>query len=374
MNILKALSSTIVTIFFLGCASPYQLPLMEPNDAVFYGIHPSSTGVNETNLVMIHGMCHHDKGWVEKTQDRLATNFRMEKSVVDLLYRDTESSVSTYQAKLQADIYSINLYGIVYGPSTLPVKREYLCKDVSRESKVCPNITYNRERASLNGALKNELLNNCLADAVIYLSDKGQVIREGVKRSLIKIKENIEERDGSLFFLSESLGSKVLRDSLLCRPDKKSVEAIKFIAESRSIYLGANQIPILNTGNINECDMPEKFLGAIDKSGLGMTGGFDDILNLINQNNNFKEFGVNASSETSVVISFTDPNDLLSYEIADEYGGSKVINVIVSNAKTWFGFLENPATAHLGYRENEGVINLIKCGKNNQNYKKCTLE
>lgn len=374
MNNLNVVMTTVIAIALVGCTTPYKPPLIEPSTASFSGIHPSSTDVKETNLVMIHGMCHHDKRWVENTRQRLANYFRMDETIVEPLYEDITSDVSVYKTRIYDDTNSINLYGIVYGPSTLPIKREFLCKDVSKESEVCQNITYKRERASLNAALKNGLLNDCLADAVIYLSDKGEIIRKGVKRSLLKIMESIESSDGSLFFLSESLGSKVLRDALLCDSDEKIFAGISFISKSKVIYLGANQIPILNLGNNNECDLSRVYMDAIEKSGAEISGGFEDVIIIINQNKYNKELSFNISTKTPTVISFTDPNDLLSYEIGDEYSESIIINVIVSNTETWFGFLENPVTAHMGYRNNDDVIDLIKCGKNNPNYIKCMSE
>ncbi|PUB89038.1 MAG: hypothetical protein DBP01_11010 [gamma proteobacterium symbiont of Ctena orbiculata] len=316
-------------------------------------------------------MCHHDKRWVENTRDRLAENFNLKETGITEIYEDEILGVSAYKTSIKDNTYTINIYGIVYGPSTLPVKREYLCKDVSKETVICHKITYNRKRASLNSALKDGLLNDCLADAVIYLGSKGELIRKGVKRSLLKIKGDIKTNNSSLFFLSESLGSKVLRDSLLCNIDKKSIEVINLLSKSSVIYLGANQIPLLNSGNNNECIIPKSFIDTFDKSSDGITGGFDDILNIIKQHKEFNALGIDIPEGISTVISFTDPNDLLSYEISNEYGENEVINVIVSNSNTWFGFIQNPVSAHLGYRRNEDVINLLKCGMNNLNVTDC---
>ena len=64
-----------------------------------------------------------------------------------------------------------------------------------------------------------------------------------------------------------------------------------------------------------------------------------------------------------VVVAFTDPNDLFGYEIqSKDLGDLPVVNIIVSNASTWFGFIENPLEAHQGLRENKPVFELLKQG------------
>jgi len=62
---------------------------------------------------------------------------------------------------------------------------------------------------------------------------------------------------------------------------------------------------------------------------------------------------------------FTDPNDLLSYRLLPaRYAAPDVAvaDVLVSNARTWLGLVEDPVAAHLDYLENPEVGELIACG------------
>ncbi len=62
------------------------------------------------------------------------------------------------------------------------------------------------------------------------------------------------------------------------------------------------------------------------------------------------------------VVAFSDPNDLLSYRLEPDFAGggnNRLVNVVVSNAYTYFGLLENPLTAHCNYRVNAYVLGLI---------------
>ena len=65
------------------------------------------------------------------------------------------------------------------------------------------------------------------------------------------------------------------------------------------------------------------------------------------------------------VVAFTDPNDLLSYRLLPgRYAAPDVAvaDVLVSNARTWLGLIEDPVAAHLDYLENPAVADMIACG------------
>jgi hypothetical protein len=73
-----------------------------------------------------------------------------------------------------------------------------------------------------------------------------------------------------------------------------------------------------------------------------------------------------ASVDGLTLVAFTDPNDLLSYTLQKEKyerPGVAVHNVLVSNARTWFGAFENPVDAHVRYLDNPDVGRLIACGE-----------
>ena len=83
--------------------------------------------------------------------------------------------------------------------------------------------------------------------------------------------------------------------------------------------------------------------------------------------------GPNSLAATPLqVVSFTDPNDILSYRIPDAYfkaqtgGKGKIINVIVSNDATYLPKtrleIERPDTAHCGYSANAKVMAMVAVG------------
>ena len=73
------------------------------------------------------------------------------------------------------------------------------------------------------------------------------------------------------------------------------------------------------------------------------------------------------ASGPMTVVAFSDPNDLLSYRIIPARLGEdmkefRVINVLVSNDTTYFGYVERPDTAHCGYPWNPYVFGMLARG------------
>jgi hypothetical protein len=332
-------------------------------------------------------MCHHETDWLEKNRDRFAKILEMdgEGDPLTPVYKDGSFDVDAYRADLTRDDEILRVYGIIYSNVTLPLKREELCRDVSQKTDVCPEpgqeLTYNRTRASLNEQLKNELLNDCLADAVAYLGTAGRKIRLGVREALEAIlsdaRDNKKLGIAPVVILSESLGSKVMADSLLCEDTDNLTRLMSDLSRISNVFLGANQIPLLNLGfKAGACDaqpaynklksgnIPQQYL---QKRNTGVAG----FLDLIETARSMKEFR-NIVPEKLSVVAFTDPNDLLSYEVSEQdFGERTIINIIVSNDVTFFGFLENPLEAHMGYRENESVIEFLKCGRSSDGKLAC---
>lgn len=392
---LKHLFMVLFFVVTVGCTSqPFKPVVIDAaSNAKFYGIHPSSMGAKESSVVMIHGMCHKDKSWFLTTGQSFAKQLKMNatwdrQNPNGEIFNSKAHGVQAYKMLFKKDEYKINFYGIRFSEATQKIKNTHLCQDVSRNTSpkpiVCSSdkLKYNRERAEINAAVKNILLNDCLADAVIYLGETGRHIKTGVRLALGEIyddqvkeqKKHKTLRPSPLSLISSSLGSKVLRDALLPDNGVRENKGLKLMSNMTHVYLSANQIPLLNLGNNQK--RINKNLGIQSVSPL--KGDFSDVVNIINQirANKTKRFYSALYTEALNVISFTDPNDLLSYEITKEnYGGNNVVNVIVSNESTYdfkvIPSFENPLPAHTGYLKNSDVINLIACGHNNTYEKVC---
>jgi len=342
-----------------GCSTPYSPPILAPDNRPFTGLRELLTHNPPPRVVMIHGMCHHDRAWVEESVTGLASGLGVPSSPVELMMDDPQTQVRLYASTL-GEKKPFRVYGIVYSETTKTAKQR-LCPDVSKPTTVCPQPGFRLERARGNAFAKNRLLDDCFADAVIYFGPSGEQVRKGVLLALQRI---AREEGGSLapaVLISESLGSKVLRDTLLMSNAEAGKEAARPLLDIRTMFLAANQIPLLNLGQ------------AAGPAGAGLVPESPtpagDVFELLDWLRALRREilgpGVAPTAVPKpVVVAFTDPNDLLSYRLTDaQYGNDyTVVNVAVSNARTWLGLFSNPYTAHTTYLENPEVMSLIVQG------------
>ena len=352
----------------VACSKPYGHPIVEP-DRSFTGIEDLLEANGAAVLITIHGMCYHDEKWFEESRDRFAVKSSMSAGPIIQVSNSDMSGALLYRSDLTRQGQLFRMYGIIFSEMLLEIKQKALCQDVKRPTVVCPEslLTYKRHRAKLNDALKNRLLNDCLADAVAYLGPAGDTVRTGVREAVFAAIADIRKHEtlanAPIAFLSESLGSKILGDSLFCASDEDLLEILPDLDRTSHIFLGANQIPLLNLGyreiqckSETAIEAPDKIgrpLLSIDKKRGGIAG-FLDILDAT-RGKGFKD---------RVVVAFNDPNDLLSYEVRPEdIGDRPVVNILVSNDYTYLRWAEHPLNAHTGYRENPDVIEFVRCGR-----------
>ncbi|MGD9016889.1 MAG: hypothetical protein PVH30_05855 [Desulfobacterales bacterium] len=402
-----------------GCVT-YTGPIVRSNEARIYGIEEvlARDEVTEVDVLMIHGMCTHGRQWVQKSFNRLGerTGFidaeldlaEVKKNELVLSARFTPGDIlpgreempkgleeiehtAIYSHKFEKDGKTLWVHAILWSPSTEPLKKR-LCYDItdrkSADGKKCQDApAYPYKRASLNARFKDKLMNNCLSDVFIYLGENQKIIQKQVAMAIVyaagvrsadsaswdPIIKRAREETTPVFIVAESLGCKVLFDTLVAmytesigRGDlideilesnstsekerngvekEKLVEAIEnFFNRTEQIYLGGNQIPVLSLAN------ESSFRDLVKNSRYPKNGG---ILNP-------------KGGHPLPVAVFSDPNDILSYTFGysgfGDITGISAVDVIVSNGRTWFGLFEWPGSAHEGYRDNPWVDEIIRCG------------
>jgi len=260
------------------------------------------------------------------------------------------------------------------------------------------------ERASLNDQIKRTLMNDCLADVVFYLGPNGASIRTAAANAvcttiggmyiptsnLCKLKQ-IETQE-RFVFITESLGSKVVFDAVrqLWENDwkqgnddaSKSNESsglglIPFAVQGRKAgtisvthFMISNQIPLLDVGE-QARDSFLRIQNLSDGTSESITGNsLFDLFSQVYKRSKDRDVDLDLDLELSL-ISFTDPNDVLSYRLRPEQLGAwegeenarmQLWNVLVSNANTYLDIVEHPLHAHCGYRTNPYVAGLIVHG------------
>jgi hypothetical protein len=240
---------------------------------------------------------------------------------------------------------------------------------------------YAHRRAPFNNTMKT-FLNDVGPDPMIYVTDKENLILTATQQSICWMLANGEgdEVDDnqrkvcsissvsrlsnlqkySVVFITHSLGSRIIMDALgeiveALNDDQTVAGHPALVSELQekemTVFMLSNQLPLLQIG------LPApKVVGQID--GYCRKDGNRHAHRSFNKVD---------------IVAFTDPNDLLSYSITqdfvDHYLDSRMcpvvtnIHINVADRITAFGIeVVNPIAAHGNYDSDERVIELISRG------------
>jgi hypothetical protein len=346
---------------------PYERPIiaLEPGgeDAPFDGISQLITDAalhaTELHLVWVHGMCTHELNWATDRAMRIASALGGAATQTGAVEETGGLTRILYQIRTRGGNFDATF--VLWSPMTRSFKRT-LDFDAPGNNRA---TSFPYQRASMNGSLKTELVNDCLSDAVVYSGQHGDVIRAAMKLAVCHelggtpatgqpcdLTNARPERP--IVVITESLGSKVLFDAAKAvyhdvGPDPAARAAMNHrFASIQTIYLMANQIPLLDIAS----PMPPM-------------SSLDEMVGMMHTGRMAMAPERAAAMAAPTVVAFTDPNDLLSYRLLPpvvDLASARLINVIVSNAATWLRSLERPDIAHCGYTLNRTVMGLIAQG------------
>lgn len=354
----------LVTLLLGACSTPYRPPRIVEQDARFPGLIQlaADTGGQRADVLLVHGMCTHDAGWADQVVAQLRQAITAATAPADKRRGPAPGDpgqVEIIPATIDTPAGQLRLDALIWSPLTTPIKRQ-LCYDRTDQAPLCAGEpAYPYTRARLNASLKNLLIDDCIADALIYQG----VAREQIQRRMRDaVLQTLEAGDAPteqpLMVISESLGSKILFDTLLAMTREEAGSRAAQLAERavdrlRFLVMAANQIPLLSLAE-------QPIAGAA----RDLAPAAPDSLQLLLQQRSERKRRPPAGPGLTLVA-FSDPNDLLSYTLPPERyasGDVRVYNILVSNATTWLGLLERPDRAHLDYLENPDVGRLIACG------------
>lgn len=376
----KFKSSLILSIvIFSACTTPYNPPVLVNGGMPFQGlvglIEKSST--NPVDVLLVHGMCSHNSDWAHQTIDRLTRAINKNFVPVAAPKMDASPAVGGIETIERTENVAggvVHFSAIVWSPLTRSLKAQLSYDQTGKPSNCSSAEECVPKRASLNGQLKDSLLNDCLADAMIYQGKS----REAIRRQLVDVISSINERSharardlgvtpGPLVIVSESLGSKLTFDALEemlngSGAGERSKAAGKDMLNRLSlVFMGANQLPILGLADQTISSEPRTVDGSPE---FPPDDSVHRVLRLKSVNKSNPSNG-SPAIPALLLVAFSDPNDLLSYQLQpSKYSipGVGIADVLVSNATTYFGALERPDKAHTEYRTNDSVATLISCG------------
>jgi hypothetical protein len=339
-------------------------------------------------VLMVHGVGSHVPGYSSQFQEKLAAELELTKlsgryKEIILMHQDfPEQNLGVLRVRRllsEDESREILFYELTWSAITEPEK-EKLKYDTSG--------AYSFRRAEVNQMLK-VFSNDTSPDPMIYLGkDREKILasfRAGfcwmagkdwgalsdhTNEQCVFDKEMITHLPSDEYaIISHSLGSRIVMDgmhSIAQRVGKATdgrlseIEAgfINTFQQKRiPFYLMSNQLPLLEMGQ-----QPPEIIDQQDD--YCIPGG--------------KKYADRLVASTSI-IAFSDPNDLLSYAIPQEFAQHHLdsrlcaeitnININIAHVIDMFGMgkFANPLTAHTGYDSDDRVVALIAEGIGTRN-------
>lgn len=338
-------------------------------------------------VLMIHGVGTHTPGYSARIRENLSKVLglnilsRIPKQITLKNPADGKTTIGhLLVTRMQNEEHSKDLifYELTWSQITNKDK-EIISYDYSGE--------YSYKRSPFNQTMK-KFLDDVLPDPMFYVIDQNRTILNAAKQAScwmfghswntlpdnadevchVNAYEQIENlNDENIVFITHSLGSRILMDTMTNivndisqAETQKNAEAQRIIRQLKNkditVFMLANQLPILQIGQ----SMPK-------------------VHNQVAQYCTPKGKYHNKRIFNSMnIIAFSDPNDLLSYDVpqsfADTYIDSRLcpnvtnVNINVAEEISAFGIaVVNPLSAHTEYDNDERVIGIIANGFNNKN-------
>lgn len=369
----RPISFLLVLFGLYACSTPYSPPVHVKGAEDFPGLIERLDKTRTLDVVLVHGMCTHKTHWAYQSMNELL--LALDPSAPRIVQPPPDPNaenipkIQVHQHEATISGNKLRMTALVWSPLTTQLKAQ-LNYDMTGNATDCTAANKCKPmRALANGKVKDWLLNDCLADAIIYEGRSRRAIRQELVDALTAVLEAAPP-DSELILLSDSLGSKMTFDALsqmLSAPTSAKAESAA--TRLALVFMKANQMPILGLADQEiRVATDTKAKSETAQDGLPSSGDpLQRYLQLREQKQQlFAAPGVGQPFDKLKLVAFTDPNDLLSYRLMpSRYNQPNVaiVDVVVSNAKTYFGLIERPDQAHLGYDSNADVTSLIACGK-----------
>ena len=356
----------------------------------FPGIIDTMDNIGTTKVLMVHGITKHLPGYSTILMENLAKLLDL-----DVMSQEPKDLVVSSEFAKRKNLGNLRLTKLTNRAKTKELLfYELTWSNLTDEEKEVLSYDrseiYSSQRTQISNVVKSAV-NDAFADPMIYLGELQVDILSSVTEAfcwMVTTKwdtfpdestamcgktltdETIERvKDDNFFFITHSLGSRITIDALqriaTLVDDDEIMERYPMLAKLHKtyqtkeimVYMLANQLQLLQ---------------------LGRT--LPDIVNKDNQyckatGDKYDHRFVNSTN----IIAFSDPNDILSYGIPYRYKAkyldsrlcSKInnININVANVISILGLgrIANPVDAHRGYEADIRVLSLIAFGLHDSN-------
>jgi len=235
-----------------------------------------------------------------------------------------------------------------------------------------------RHAALANRTLKNGLMDWGIGDAVMALGPMQEILTAGIRQLLRKTMEGAGfdvrtvkpgDTGPDFFVITHSLGSYLalaaidsdwagpqnaeLAEFAMSADDKLTIDY--FSAHATGFYFLANQLRLLELAGLSApTPVPNHSLSATESTGTKSASitHWRDARQAFLQHHS-------STVPTPQIIAWSDPNDLLSWDVPN-IEGVNVVNLRVRNSGFRIApFIVSPDSAHANYAKNQKILNRI---------------
>jgi hypothetical protein len=306
-------------------------------------------------ILTVHGMCTQSAGYSQNLINGLATRLKVQSVGAERRVDITRNGV-TYGQITRKDLFapgsrgSIRVYELLWSPTTARIKTSTFAYDIS----------FAADRVLVNRQLKATLMDDCLADPVLYVGNYRSQMQFPVMRGINELLKDFASND-ELVIITESLGSYMTFDTLVAMSKGERIygehswsenRVSSLIAQTKYIFMLANQLPLLELSE--RASSPNKKTSV--QSLRDLVQRRSEVLRA------FKFPYLNLR-----LVAFSDPNDLLGYplESSDVPSNVSFSNVIISVERSAIlGVFAWPITAHTGFDQSAKALDLLVFGYN----------
>lgn len=278
--------------------------------------------------------------------------------------------------------FNVRVYSYWWNQDALTLQQPYLEDDLDNGAA---------DRTVINRTIKRETINYGFSDAVLYVGRFGGVMRTGMRSALCLMALDAQRpagrtlgtqhpsspcetlaatpdavdafaaRHGAL--LSLSLGSRILFDALENRdagqPGAQAVDRLAEVlpANNPTIYMAANQLPLLGIGQLRVSPHGESVSAAKAPQG-------SYLQRYLNWRQSDASGYRRQDGQGNLIVAFHDPNDLLGYRAGRHMTPperERIVEVQQYYAARWW-FFANPMAAHAQTYSDRAGSRMVRCG------------
>jgi hypothetical protein len=355
---LRALTLLCGSLLFFGCTILSVRKIVNDFEGLDAALARSSSDNGTLRILFVHGMGHHNPGYSGPVMQGVAA--RLNLANVESLEKIPIAKESHDYGEIDITKYSgangrqIEVYELTWSVTT----------DQIKERQFKTDLTYAGDRVSLNRKLKAELINDALADPVLYIGRYRNHMQFPIMRAIKAVLHDYHPQD-EVAVITYSLGSYMCYDTLLkmSRGERimgerdYSADVVRdLIGHTNYVFMLANQLPLLELSEVtNPISLRQTSSSALKS------------LAEIRRRNRPKSAVQRQEALLPLhLVAFSDPNDLLSYPLDQgSVAGNSIAysNVVISIQRSaLLGIVADPLTAHTGHERSPAVMDLLTYG------------